>query len=77
MRRPSRIADADKKIRKVIPPGYQVRRALGRDEDEGVCRVELKFTLEEWEEIELKAAKKGMYPREWVMSLVRKRIGSS
>ena len=60
-----------------IPEGYQVRKKLGRDEEEGVVRVELKFTLEEWDEIELRGAQKGMYAREWIMSMVRKKIGSS
>lgn len=61
--------------RKIIPPGYQVRRALGRDEKEGVVRIELKFTLEEWGEIEARAAGKGLYSREWMMGLIRKKIG--
>lgn len=63
--------------KRFIPEGYQVRKKLGRDEKEGVVRVQLNFTLEEWDELELKAAKKGKYPREWMMELVRKKIGSS
>lgn len=62
------------KVRKVIPDGYQVRKKLGRDEEEGVVRVQLNFTFEEWEEIEYKAAKKGMWPRGWLLSTIRKKL---
>jgi hypothetical protein len=63
-----------KRKRRVIPEGYQVRRAQGRDEKERVVRIQLTFSFDEWDQIEELAGKKNMYPRTYIMWRVLKKL---
>jgi hypothetical protein len=61
--------------RRRLPEGYQARKPQGRDEKEGVVRIQLKFTLEEWDKIQEQALDKNMFPRSWIMWRVKKKLG--
>jgi hypothetical protein len=61
--------------KRVIPSGYQVRKKIGRDDVERVVRIDLTFTFEEWDEIERRAAKRGLFARGWIKRLVLKKLG--
>lgn len=66
-------------MKKEVPEGFEVRRKQGRDEEEGLMRVELVFTLEEWDKIEDAAYAVPVYPKRWLKEVILHRVehGSS
>lgn len=63
------------RTRRRVPEGYQVRKKIGRDDVERVVRIDLTFTFEEWDEIERRAEKRGLFARGWIKELVLKKLG--
>lgn len=62
--------------RVILKKGQTIRtHPMGRDEENGVVRVELQFTLEEWDEMESRALKRNMFASEWIKWLVRRKLG--
>jgi len=61
--------------RQIVPPGYQVRKKLGWDEEEQIYRLQIEITREEYERLKDKAIDALHYPQEHLKWKIRKWLG--